>query len=84
MRTDEMLVTTQGVQGKKKHTNLQGMVSIAVLKGFNEPENRITVDCFKGLGHSYQRRETALINITFADGKEWNGTFADLQKDLSH
>jgi len=80
MRPDILLVTTQGVKGGKHHTNRQGQCRIAVAKGYNEPVNAITVDAFKGMGHSYEPAETALINISFADGTQFNGTFDSLQK----
>lgn len=79
MRPDLLLVTTQGVKGGRPHTNMQGSCRIKVQKGFNEPENSIWVDVFEGVGHTYNRAETAKINISFADGKEWNGTFDELK-----
>lgn len=82
MRPDLLLVTTQGRQGKKKHTNQQGQCLISVSKGYNEPCNEILVDVFKGLGHTYEPAETALINISFADGKQFNGTFDQLKEKL--
>lgn len=47
MRPDLLLVTTQGVRGGKHHSNLQGQCKIKITKGFNEPENSITVDVFE-------------------------------------
>jgi hypothetical protein len=82
-RSDILLVTTQGVRGGKHHSNIQGQCKLKVTKGFNEPENSITIDAFEGLGHTYQPAETAKINIQFANGKEWNGNFEDLQKALN-
>lgn len=81
-RPDQLLVTTQGVRGGKLHTNQQGQVSVRVNKGYSFPEDSITVDVFKGLGHTYERAETANINISFADGTQWNGNFAALQNKL--
>lgn len=82
MRPDQMLVTTQGVKGGKTHTNKQGNCRIIVKKGFNEPENSIWVDVFTGIGNTYRPAETATINISFADGKQWNGTFEELKRKL--
>lgn len=73
MRKDQLLVTTQGIRGGKTHTNRQGNCRIIAKKGYNEPENYIWIDVPK---------EEALINITFADGHQWNGHFNDLQKKL--
>ena len=81
-RKDELLVITQGVRGGKMHSNLQGQARLKVTKGFNEPENSITIDVFEGLGHSYNRADTAKINIQFSDGTEWNGNFDKLKKAL--
>ncbi len=83
MRPDLLLVTTRGVKGGKLHSNPQGCAKLKVLKGYNEPENSISIDVFKGSGFSYAPRETALINITFSNGGEWYGTFDELQKALS-
>ncbi len=47
-------------------------------KGFNEPANSIDID---GLG-SGVLRETALINVTFADGTIWSGNFETLKIKL--
>lgn len=80
MRPDHLLVTTQGIRGGKYHSNIQGNCRIKVTKGFNEPENSIWVDVFEGSGHTYQQADTAKINISFADGKQWDGTFEQLKK----
>jgi hypothetical protein len=82
MRTDQLLVTTQGVRGGKQHTNKQGRVRASALKGFNEPENSIEIDAFSGYAGNYQPREEVLLCIKFRDGKEFNGTFADLHSKL--
>lgn len=79
MRPDLMLVTTQGIQGKKSHTNRQGNCRIVTQKGFNEPTNSILVDVYKGSGRNYEQCENAMINITFKSGKEFNGTFEQLE-----
>lgn len=81
MRNDKLQVLTQGVRGGKKHVNVQGMVKICVLKGFNEPQDSITVDTFSG--HlKPEPMETAAIHIVFQNGLEFNGTFRDLQARL--
>jgi len=82
MRPDLLLVTTQGVRGGKHHSNLQGQCKMKVCKGYCEPENSITIDVFEGLGHTYSPAETAKINISFDNGKEWNGTFEQLKAIL--
>lgn len=82
MRPDLLLVTTQGVRGGKHHSNSQGQAKFKVCKGYNEPENSITVDVFEGLGHSYKQAETAKVNISFADGSQFNGTFDELKKAI--
>lgn len=82
MRPDQLLVITQGVRGGKHHSNLQGQVKAVVKKGYNESENSITIDVFKGSGHTYEPTETAKINISFADSKEWNGNFENLKDKI--
>lgn len=79
MRPDSMLVTVQGVRGGKTHTNRQGSCRIVTTKGYNEPTNTIWVDVFKGSGKNYEPAENASINITFKSGKEFNGTFEQLE-----
>lgn len=81
MRPDQLLVTTQGIRAGKTHTNRQGSCRMIVKKGFNEPENSIWLDVFTGIGE-VRPAETASINISFADGKQWNGDFSKLQKRL--
>jgi hypothetical protein len=83
MRPDLLLITTQGVKGKKYHSNLQGSCRMKVSKGYNEPEDSICLDVFEGFGNTYNHAETAKINICFSDGKEWNGNFEKLQKALN-
>lgn len=82
MRHDKLVTTTQGIRGNKKHSNVQGMTRLSVSKGFNEPENVIIVDTYKGYEKSYQPRETAIVDISFADGKQFSGTFDELKDKL--
>jgi hypothetical protein len=82
-RPDQLLVTTQGIRGGKSHTNKQGNCRIIVKKGYNEPENSIWVDVYNGSGLTYQPAETAMINISFADGTQWNGNFEQLKTKLT-
>lgn len=82
MRNDLLVTTTQGIRGGKHHSNQQGQATILVSKGYNEPKDTITVDCFRGLGHTYEPREKALITIECSDGLFWSGTFDDLKSAL--
>lgn len=82
MRPDILLVATQGVRGGKIHSNIQGNCRIKVTKGYNEPANTIWVDVFEGAGHTYKQAEKAKINVSFADGKQWDGNFDSLKDKL--
>lgn len=82
MRPDLLLVTTQCIKGGKTHTNRQRNCRMSVSKGFNEPTNSIWLDVYTGIGNTYSQAENALINVSFSDGQEWNGTFAELREKL--
>lgn len=83
-RPDQLLVITQGTRGGKQHSNLQGQIKAVVKKGYNEPENSITIDVFTGTAENYKPAETALINISFSDQTEWNGNFEQLRHGLKN
>lgn len=69
--------------GRANVRKIKGIARITVTKGFNEPVNEIAVEnSYRFYNGSYDERENALINITFADGKVWTGAFSDLQKKL--
>ncbi len=83
MRTDKLLVETQGIRLGKKHSNIQGNAKLIVTKGFNEPTDVIQIDTVYGYPGNVSPMQAAVINLTFADGKQWSGTFEVLQRALS-
>lgn len=82
MRKDHLQVMTQGARPfSKQHLNTAGCIRATVSKGFSEPADGITVEVMSGMSQ-IERRETALINIEFKDGKMWSGSFDDLYGHL--
>lgn len=81
-RPDILQVSAQGIRGGKFTTAIKGQAKLIVCKGYNEPDNSVTIDTYQGSGHNYRPAETALINITFADGQQFNGTFEQLKAKL--
>jgi len=81
---DVLIVQTQGVKGGKWHSNRQGQVVIKVGKNATMLPtcNKITVDGYSGLGPNYQQRENALIDIDFASGATFTGTFDKLEQKI--
>jgi hypothetical protein len=78
MRTKlKLAVTTQGVKGGKKHTNILGSVCCRLLNDYNGESKEITIDNYKGFNDTYQQRDEPLIQI---DAKQfvWTGSFDDL------
>lgn len=82
MRQDILQVKKQGVKGMKTHVSVEGKAALIVSKGYNEPENIITVDTFEGLGRTYHKRDTAIIEIVFSNSQIWTGTFDELKNSL--
>lgn len=86
MRQDKLIISTMSKFGRYSAKKIGGMAYLTVTKGFNEPSNQIAieVDHTTGTGPflGKQSRETALINITFADGSIWSGNFDSLKKAL--
>jgi hypothetical protein len=85
-RPDLLQVSTTSRRGKSSPRFLMGAAYLTVTKGFNESFDQIAIEVEHSTGsgafHTKHERETALINITFADGSIWSGTFAELQHKL--
>lgn len=79
----KLFMYTQGVKGGN-HTPTKevGEVTLRVWNNDLVKQGEITVDNFSGMGATYKRREQPLINIQFADGSIWSGTFEALQSRL--
>ncbi len=80
----KLFMFTQGVKGgNRTPTKEVGEVTLRALDtDLVKHHGEITVDNFSGMGATYKRREQPLINIQFADGSIWSGTFEALQSRL--
>jgi len=82
IKPDILRVVSTGtaIMGRQR-IDRKARAKLVVAKEFNAPTNSIEVDTLFGLT-TKKPLETALINIEFADGKSWTGTFEDLHKAL--
>lgn len=79
-RPDIAELSFKSRRGTYSKRQLVASAYLTVTKGFNEPYNQIAV---QACDDDRKPRETALINITFADGTIWSGTFEKLQLALN-
>jgi hypothetical protein len=62
---------------------VNGTVRLVVTKAFNEPVNEIAIEnTYREPVNGEKMRETALVNITFADGSQFTGDFDELKRAL--
>lgn len=60
---------------------VNGTVRLVVTKAFNEPVNEIAIEnTYRVPVDGEKMRETALVNITFADGSQFTGNFDELKQ----
>jgi hypothetical protein len=60
---------------------VNGTVRLVVTKAFNEPVNEIAIEnTYRVPVNGEKMRETALVNITFADGSQFTGNFDELKR----
>lgn len=84
-RPDHLLIITSSPKSTGRGQVKNGAnVRLAVSKGTGGDSNSIAIDTYEGYLGTAQRRETALINITFADRSVWSGTFDELKQALIH
>lgn len=81
-KPDVLRMTTIGKMGAVSGVKVVTAARLTVTKAFNEPTDSIFIDTVEGTFRKAQR-ETALINIAFADGEIWSGSFRELQKTIN-
>lgn len=78
-----LTVQTQGVKGGNMKNEEKGYCLVETTNDNGQSVNKIWIDAFTGTGRTYQPRTDALINIVFANGRMFSGTFEQLYEKLN-
>jgi len=86
MRLDKLFMRSVSKNGIHGNLRAKGAVYLTVTKGFNEKSNQIAIEVQHETGvgafKTVVKHESALINVTFDDGRVWSGDFNKLKNIL--
>lgn len=78
-----LIVSSDKSTGRHRSSYVKGQVTLNTWRKTTEQgNNSIRLQTTDRVGNTYTERENILINISFADGSLWSGTFGDLKHFL--